>query len=182
MMLDGDGDRRAQPRRGARHHDRGGEGSRSGCRRDRAENTTLASALLADSSLTAVLDPEQAILLVIFDSSKALQAARSRSIFSGHAFVQHCHRHKERNVCDLLPEREHETVHGHVCAPRGRSPIPDLAEQRLGLLASELKRSWPDAAGSLRQGHERHADPDTPSDHWTAREDALPPPTPLRER
>jgi putative transposase len=29
---------------------------------------------------------------------------------------------------------------------------PDLAEQRLELLASELQRSWPDAAASLREG------------------------------
>ena len=28
----------------------------------------------------------------------------------------------------------------------------DLAEQRLELLASELDRTWPDAAGSLREG------------------------------
>ena len=30
----------------------------------------------------------------------------------------------------------------------------DLAEQRLELLASELERTWPDAAGSLREGLE----------------------------
>src|SRR5437870_13868852 len=30
----------------------------------------------------------------------------------------------------------------------------ELAEQRLQLLASELERSWPDAAGSLREGME----------------------------
>ncbi len=29
---------------------------------------------------------------------------------------------------------------------------PDLARQRLELLASELDRTWPDAAGSLREG------------------------------
>jgi len=29
---------------------------------------------------------------------------------------------------------------------------PQLAKQRLELLASELDRSWPDAAGSLREG------------------------------
>lgn len=28
----------------------------------------------------------------------------------------------------------------------------ELAEQRLGLLASELERTWPDAAASLREG------------------------------
>ena len=31
-------------------------------------------------------------------------------------------------------------------------PDPELARQRLELLASELDRTWPDAAGSLREG------------------------------
>ena len=37
-------------------------------------------------------------------------------------------------------------------AARGRSPNADLAEERLELLASELDRTWPDAAASLREG------------------------------
>src|SRR4051812_46147823 len=38
------------------------------------------------------------------------------------------------------------------CARRGRSANAELAEQRLELLAAELARAWPDAAGSLREG------------------------------
>ena len=112
------------------------------------ENATLASALLADL-VDRGLDPEQAILFVI-DGSKALRRA-VKDIFGAHALVQRCHRHKERNVCDLLPERERETVRGRMRAAWALTD-PDLAEQRLGLLASELERSWPDAAGSLREG------------------------------
>ena len=96
------------------------------------ENATLASALLADL-VDRGLDPEQAILFVI-DGSKALRRA-VKDIFGAHALVQRCHRHEERNVCDLLPERERETVRGRMRAAWALTD-PDLAEQRLGLLAS----------------------------------------------
>jgi putative transposase len=54
-------------------------------------------------------------------------------------------------VCDLLPERERETVRGRMRSAWALTDA-DVAEQRLQLLASELERSWPDAAGSLREG------------------------------
>jgi putative transposase len=92
------------------------------------ENATLARTLLADL-VDRGLDPEQAILFVI-DGGKALRKA-IRDVFGEHALVHRCHRHKERNVGDLLPERDRD---------------------RLELLAGELDRTWPDAAGSLREG------------------------------
>ncbi len=60
-------------------------------------------------------------------------------------------RHKERNVTDLLPERDRPAILARI---RGAWALKDadLAEQRLELLASELERTWPDAAGSLREG------------------------------
>ena len=112
------------------------------------ENATLARTLLADL-VDRGLDPEQAILFVI-DGSKALRRA-VKDVFGEHALVQRCHRHKERNVCDLLPERERETVRGRMRSAWALTDA-DVAEQRLQLLASELERSWPDAAGSLREG------------------------------
>ena len=114
------------------------------------ENATLAGTLLADL-VDRGLDPEQAILFVI-DGSKALRKA-IKGVFGQHALVHRCHRHKERNVTDLLPERDRETVRGRL---RGAWALtnPELAEQRLQLLASELDRSWPDAASSLREGLE----------------------------
>jgi putative transposase len=74
-------------------------------------------------------------------------------VFGEHALVHRCHRHKERNVCDLLPERDRPAV---LVKIRGAWSLTDpaLAEQRLERLASELDRTWPDAAGSLREGLE----------------------------
>ena len=72
-------------------------------------------------------------------------------MFGEHALVHRCHRHKERNVTDLLPERERPAILARI---RGAWALenPKLAEQRLEQLVSELQRTWPDAAGSLREG------------------------------
>jgi putative transposase len=112
------------------------------------ENATLARTLLADL-VDRGLDPEQAILFVI-DGGKALRRA-IKDVFGEHALVHRCHRHKERNVTDLLPERERPMILARI---RGAWSLtnPDLAKQRLELLASDLDRTWPDAAGSLREG------------------------------
>jgi transposase-like protein len=112
------------------------------------ENATLARALLSDL-VDRGLDPEQAILFVI-DGGKALRRA-IKDVFGEHALVHRCHRHKERNVTDLLPERDRPAVLAQV---RGAWSLTDakLAEQRLERLACELERTWPDAAASLREG------------------------------
>jgi putative transposase len=112
------------------------------------ENATLVSMLLADL-VDRGLDPEQAILFVI-DGGKALRKA-IRDVFGEHALVHRCHRHKERNVTDLLPERDRSQILVRI---RGAWALtnPLLAEQRLEQLASELERTWPDAAASLREG------------------------------
>ena len=62
-------------------------------------------------------------------------------------------RHKERNVCDLLPERDRPQILVRI---RGAWALSDhhLARERLGPLASELDRTWPDAAASLCEGIE----------------------------
>jgi putative transposase len=112
------------------------------------ENATLAGALLSDL-VDRGLDPEQAILFVI-DGSKALRKA-IKDVFGAHALVHRCHRHKERNVTDLLPEHDRDQVRGRMRAAWALKDA-ELAKQRLDLLASELGRSWPDAAASLREG------------------------------
>jgi putative transposase len=112
------------------------------------ENATLARALLADL-VDRGLDPEQAILFVI-DGAKALRRA-IKDVFGEHALVHRCHRHKERNVTDLLPERDRATVRARIRAAWSLTD-PLLAEQRLQLLVGELEQTWPDAAGSLREG------------------------------
>jgi putative transposase len=97
------------------------------------------------------LDPPQAILVVL-DGGKALRKA-VRDVFGEHALVHRCHRHKERNVCDLLPERDRQKVLARI---RGAWALtdPDQALEQLQRLADELERSWPDAAGWLREGVE----------------------------
>jgi putative transposase len=112
------------------------------------ENATLARTLLADL-VDRGLDAEQAILFVI-DGGKALRRA-IKDVFGERALVHRCHRHKERNVTDLLPERDRDQVRARIRAAWSLTD-PLLAEQRLQLLASELDRTWPDAAGSLREG------------------------------
>jgi putative transposase len=65
--------------------------------------------------------------------------------------VHRCHRHKERNLTDLLPESDRDRMRGRMRAAWAPSD-PNLACQRLELLAGELERTWPDAASSLREG------------------------------
>jgi putative transposase len=112
------------------------------------ENATLARSLLADL-VDRGLDPEQAILFVIA-GGKALRRA-IKDVFGEQALVHRCHRHKERNVTDLLPERDRPQVLARI---RGAWSLKDAdaAQERLERLACELDRTWPDAAGSLREG------------------------------
>jgi putative transposase len=112
------------------------------------ENATLARSLLADL-VDRGLDPGQAILFVL-DGGKALRRA-IRDVFGERALVHRCHRHKERNVLDLLPERDRPRVLARI---RGAWALKDVkeAETQLERLAAELDRSWPDAGASLREG------------------------------
>ncbi len=112
------------------------------------ENATLARMLLADL-VDRGLDAGQAILFVI-DGAKALRRAIN-DVFGEHALVHRCHRHKERNVTDLLPDRDRDQVRGRMRAAWSLTDA-ELATQRLELLAAELDRTWPDAAASLREG------------------------------
>src|SRR3954453_14812675 len=99
------------------------------------ENATLARTLLADL-VDRGLDPEQAILFVI-DGGKALRRA-IRDVFGEHALVPRSHRHKERNVCDLLPERDRDQVRARIRAawsltdPRARRAATAATGRRVG--------------------------------------------------
>jgi transposase-like protein len=112
------------------------------------ENATLARSLLADL-VDRGLDPGQAILFVL-DGGKALRKA-IKDVFGERALVQRCHRHKERNVCDLLPESDRPRVLARIRGAWALSDPKQAAEQ-LDRLVVELDRSWPDAAASLREG------------------------------
>ncbi len=113
------------------------------------ENATVATALLSDL-VERGLDPEQGILFVI-DGAKALRKA-IRNVF-GQAPVQRCVRHKERNVTDHLPERERPAVKQRLRRAWALEDH-DRALEQLRALARELDRTYPGAAGSLREGLE----------------------------
>jgi putative transposase len=113
------------------------------------ENATVATALLSDL-VERGLDPEQGILFVI-DGAKALRKA-IRNVF-GSAPVQRCVRHKERNVLDHLPERERPAVKQRLRRAWAGEDHARALEQ-LRVLAGELERTYPGAAGSLREGME----------------------------
>jgi putative transposase len=111
------------------------------------ENATVATALLSDL-VERGLDPEQGVLFVI-DGAKALRKA-IRNVF-GDAPVQRCLRHKERNVTEHLPERERPAVKQRLRRAWAQEDHGRALEQ-LRRLAGELDRSYPGAAGSLREG------------------------------
>ena len=114
------------------------------------ENATVATALLSDL-VERGLDAEQGVLFVI-DGAKALRKA-IRDVFGVRAPVQRCIRHKERNVLEHLPERDRPPVKRRL---RAAWKLDDhaAARERLLVLASELDRTHPGAAGSLREGLE----------------------------
>ncbi len=114
------------------------------------ENATVATALLSDL-VERGLDHEQGILFVI-DGAKALHKA-IRAVFGERAPVQRCIRHKERNVLDHLAERDRPIVKRRLRAA-WKQGDHGQALAALRMLAQELERSHPGAAGSLREGLE----------------------------
>lgn len=119
-----------------------------GLRSGDTENATVVKALLADI-VERGLDYSSGLLVVI-DGAKALAAA-VRSVFGDLALIQRCQIHKRRNVADHLPKGERDTVDARL---RGAfaDPDPAVGLRKAKLLAAELDKRWPDAAGSLREG------------------------------
>jgi transposase-like protein len=111
------------------------------------ENATVARELL--SNLVARgLDTGQGVLCVI-DGAKALRKAIDEVL--GRVPVQRCHRHKERNVIDHLPERDRLAVRLRLRRAWARDDH-ERALDELKTLARELDHSHPGAAASLREG------------------------------
>jgi putative transposase len=114
------------------------------------ENATVASALLSDL-VSRGLDVEQGVLFVI-DGSKALRKA-IRQVFGDEVPVQRCVRHKERNVLELLPERDRPPIKRRLAQAWQETDHPEALDQ-LRRLAVELDHEHPGAAASLREGME----------------------------
>jgi putative transposase len=114
------------------------------------ENAAVATALLSDL-VERGLDVEQGVLCVL-DGAKALRKA-VRDVLGVDTPVQRCVRHKERNVCDHLAERDRPAVKQRLRAAWRLDDHADALE-RLRALAGELDCSHPGAAASLREGME----------------------------
>ena len=119
-----------------------------GLRLGDTENTPVVTALLADL-VDRGLDASGGLLVVI-DGAKAL-AAGVRSVFGDLAVIQRCQIHKRRNVKGHLPKRARDDVDARL---RGAfaDPDPEAGLRKAKRLAAELDKTYPDAAGSLREG------------------------------
>jgi transposase-like protein len=111
------------------------------------ENTTLVTELIIGLRERG-LDVTKPILVVL-DGSKALRRA-VLDVFD-RPVLGRCQLHKIRNVADHLPEKLRTVVTSRMRrAYHADSAL--AAEAELGVLAAELDRTHPGAAGSLREG------------------------------
>jgi transposase-like protein len=111
------------------------------------ENTTTVTELLVGLRDRG-LDTSRPIFVGI-DGAKALRAAVTR-VFD-HPVIGRCQLHKVRNVADRLPDHLAATVAKRMrAAYHAESAL--VAEAQLKALATELDRTHPGAAASLREG------------------------------
>lgn len=111
------------------------------------ENTTLVRGLLVGLRERG-LNVSRPILAVL-DGAKALAAA-VKEVFD-HPVIGRCQIHKLRNVCDHLPEKMRAPVTRRMRqAYHADSAL--VAQALLEALATELDKTHPGAAGSLREG------------------------------
>ena len=111
------------------------------------ENATLVTALLVDLRERG-LDVTRP-MLVCLDGSKALRRAVLDVL--ERPVIQRCQLHKVRNVKDHLPQRLRSTV-GRKMTDACHAGSALEAEAALLALATELDRTHPGAAASLREG------------------------------
>ena len=111
------------------------------------ENTTLVRGLLVGLRERG-LDTTRPILAVL-DGAKALLAA-VREVFD-RPVIQRCQLHKIRNVTDKLPQHMRPVVTRRMKTAYAADTELE-ARAALELLAKELDRTRPGAAGSLREG------------------------------
>ncbi len=114
------------------------------------ENKTVVRALLADL-VDRGLDVDDGLLVVI-DGAKALSAA-VREVFGDKALIQRCTLHKRRNIADHLPAKEKAWVDAKLVKAFNH-PDPDTELRNAKSLATQLQKSHPRAAASLREGLE----------------------------
>lgn len=111
------------------------------------ENTTLVRGLLVGLRERG-LDTTKPILVVL-DGAKALKAAVTE-VFDK-PVIARCQLHKIRNVRDHLPKKLRGPVEKRIRAAYHADSALE-AEAQLTVLAKELDKTHPGAAGSLREG------------------------------
>jgi transposase-like protein len=111
------------------------------------ENTTLVTELIVGLRERG-LDVTRPILVVL-DGSKALRRA-VLDVFD-RPVLGRCQLHKIRNVADHLPEKLRTVVTSRMRQAYHADSVL-AAEAELGVLATELDRTHPGAAASLREG------------------------------
>ena len=121
-----------------------------GLRHGDTENKILVTAMLADL-VDRGLD-HCGGLLVVIDGAKALAAA-VRQVFGDLAVVARCQIHKQRNVEGHLPDKERSRVRRRL-GEAFNQPDPDQGLANARRLAAELDKTYPDTAGSIREGLE----------------------------
>lgn len=121
-----------------------------GLREGTTENKAVCRALLADL-VDRGLDVSGGVLVVI-DGGKGLRSA-VKAVFGDQALVQRCRLHKERNVCDHLPQDVRPLVRRRMRKAWAEED-PDKALGRLRALQAWLEERWPGAAASLAEGME----------------------------
>ena len=121
-----------------------------GLRHGDTENSTLVKAMLADL-VARGLDYSEGLLVVI-DGAKALATA-VKATFGKYAVIARCQIHKQRNVEGHLPKMERDRVRRRL-AEAFNHPDCDQGLANARRLASELDKTYPDAAGSIREGLE----------------------------
>ena len=87
----------------------------------------------------------------MIDGGKALRRA-IKDVFGEHALVHRCHRHKERNVSDLLPERDRPQILARI---RGAWALTDRRPRRASGSSCSPQSSTapgPTPPRSLREG------------------------------
>ncbi len=112
------------------------------------ENSAVVNALLADLRDRG-LDTSAGVLFVV-DGGSAIGSAIPTFLGKGVA-IHRCHRHKERNVLEHLPEIERPLAQRRLRAAWAERD-PDRAKAALHSLARSLAHSRPGAAASLREG------------------------------
>jgi putative transposase len=114
------------------------------------ENKTVVRALLADLVSRGLRFDDG--LLVVIDGAKAL-AAGVREVFGAKAAIQRCTLHKRRNLADHLPDKEKAWVDAKLVKAFNH-PDPEQGLRNAKSLASQLVKTYPGAAASLREGLE----------------------------